>query len=75
MKNLTITVFIPKSDFSYFLEVFKIISELPNLEVDYTFRGKDIRMYTEKMMGESQYQINLPIMDFFKWTAYHNKNS
>ena len=75
MEKTTITVFIPKSDFSFFLEIFKIVCDLPNLEANYTFRGKDIRMYTEKMMGENHYQINIPIMDYIKWTCYHKKNS
>jgi len=74
MKNLTITVFIPHSDFTYFLEVFSIVKTLPNLECNYTFRGKDIRFYTEKMMGESQYMLNMEVSDFLKWQIYHNKN-
>lgn len=75
MENLTITVFIPNEDFTLFLEYFKVIQSLPNLEADYTFRGKDIKVFEEKMSFISCKQINIPILDYLKWQYYHNKNS
>ena len=73
MKNLTATVWVAVEDFNCFLQFYAIIQDLPNLECDYTFRSKDIRMYGEKMMLDCV-QINIPMLEYLKWRAYYMKN-
>ena len=73
MKDTTVVMYVKQSDFKYFLEVFKIVSELPENYFDYTFRSEDIKYSNEKMMGD-WIQLNIPVMTYLKWEVCYRTN-
>ena len=73
MNEVTVTIWVNSTDFKYFTEVLKVISELPFNYFDYKFRAEDIKYSKEKMIG-AWFQLNLPISLFLKWEICYRTN-
>jgi hypothetical protein len=72
MENTTVTIWVRPTDFKYFLEVLKIISELPDNYFEYEFRAKDINYSTGQYSAWTQ--INIPILLYLKWEICYKTN-
>lgn len=73
MKDTTVAIWVRKSDFKYFLEVFRTLTELPESHFSYSFRSEDIRWFNEKTTSEC-IQMNIPVLSYLKWEVCYSDN-